>query len=252
VTFEPRLLAALCLASTLTLLPFSSYAQETNYEKALAEITKTAERICQSAPLEQTSEGLSLTGDAQAKLGGVVGKIADLGVSGGAKYETGKSLGVLQKDLIQALQIGNNCKLEVFRVLERDLIQNRQSTLTETPPQVKKSKNDEHYVNMGPSNWTKFPVDVQNARGDCLERLFRYGNHPENFHVTKSSPDKWSDFVGFIWMHLSRDPKTLELISVDFRITSRISDSDQSADESKLFRFTCQFRNGTVISSSFF
>jgi hypothetical protein len=96
--------AFLFVVSQANLFSFSSAAQEpTNYDRALAEIIKTAEKICQSAPLEQTSEGLSLSGDAKAKLGGVVGKIADLGVSGTGKYESGKSLGVLQKDLIQAI-----------------------------------------------------------------------------------------------------------------------------------------------------
>lgn len=104
-------------------MPIPSRGQDiANHQKALAEITATADKICQSAPLEQTSEGLSLSGDAQAKLGGVVGKIADLGIAGAVKYDNSRTYGVLQKDLVQAIQIGTNCKLEVFRVLEKDLI----------------------------------------------------------------------------------------------------------------------------------
>src|SRR5438477_9351984 len=46
-------------------------------QQALAQIIKTANEICQSAPLEETSRGIDLKGDANAKLGGLVGKLAD-------------------------------------------------------------------------------------------------------------------------------------------------------------------------------
>jgi uncharacterized protein YecT (DUF1311 family) len=124
-------------------VPCSTYGQDTATGQALAEIIETANQICQAAPLEQTNQGVSLSGDANAKVGGLVGKIADLGISGAAQYQTGHSLGVLQKDLIVAIQSGNNCKLEVFRTLEKDLIRGRNSgpstgdiTPNVTPPAV--------------------------------------------------------------------------------------------------------------------
>ncbi len=94
-------------------------------QQALAQIIKTANEICQSAPLEETSRGIDLKGDANAKLGGLVGKLADLGIAGAGEYQTNRSLGVLQKDLIIAIQSANGCKLEVFRTLEKDLLRGR-------------------------------------------------------------------------------------------------------------------------------
>jgi hypothetical protein len=99
-----------------------AFGQGDQNAQALKLITATADQICQSAPLEHTDTGLDLTGEAKAKLGGVVGKLADLGISGTAKYTSNHSMGVLQQDIVAAIRAGNSCKLEVFRTLERDLI----------------------------------------------------------------------------------------------------------------------------------
>ena len=113
---------AIALVGGLTLPVVAQ--QSSNYTQALAAITDTADKICQSAPLEHNSNGVTLSGDANAKLGGVINKLADLGISGKGQYDSVHSSGVLQEDIIKAIQEGNNCKLEVFRALERDLIQN--------------------------------------------------------------------------------------------------------------------------------
>jgi hypothetical protein len=111
-------------------LPFSvSSAEDLQTQEAqkaqkaaLSMIVETANEICQSAPLEATSQGMNLSGNATAKLGGLIGKVADLGVTGAGEYQTSHSMGVLQKDLITAIQSGNNCKLEVFRALRKELL----------------------------------------------------------------------------------------------------------------------------------
>jgi uncharacterized protein YecT (DUF1311 family) len=117
---------ALWLAVLVELTPAAGHADGAT-DEALKQIIETANQICQSAPLEQTSQGVALSGDAQAKVGGLVGRIADLGISGAAKYQTGHSMGVLQQDLKDAIQIGDSCKLEVFKTLEKDLIRGRNS-----------------------------------------------------------------------------------------------------------------------------
>jgi hypothetical protein len=105
-------------ASAITAISSVGHGQDLQrQEAALAMISKTANDICQSAPLEATNQGVNLSGEASAKLGGLVGKVADLGISGAGQYQTARSFGVLQKDLISALQSGNDCKLEVFRKL---------------------------------------------------------------------------------------------------------------------------------------
>ncbi len=118
---------SLASASLLVLAAASSptFARDAAATReALALITETAGQICQSAPLEQTSEGYELSGDAQVKVGGIIGRIANIGggVSGGGQYQTEKSVGVLQKDLVTAIQSGNSCKLEVFRTLTQYLL----------------------------------------------------------------------------------------------------------------------------------
>ena len=52
----------------------------------------------------------------------MVGKIANLGVQGAAKYQTSKYEGVLQKDLGKILANRVNCKVEVFNSLKDKLI----------------------------------------------------------------------------------------------------------------------------------
>ena len=85
-------------------------------------ITDTANKICQTPPLEMSNQGVTLSGDAKVKVGGVIGKIADLGISGAAEYQTEHSSGLLQKDLAAAIQNGDSCRLEVLKTLSRDLI----------------------------------------------------------------------------------------------------------------------------------
>ena len=107
---------------------FGAPAQSQDWQaqqQALTQITKTANEICQSAPLGETNQGVNLKGDANANLGGLVGKLADLGIAGAGEYQTNRSMGVLQKDLITAIQNANDCKLKVFQTLEQDLLRGR-------------------------------------------------------------------------------------------------------------------------------
>ncbi|MGI4880852.1 MAG: hypothetical protein ACRYG4_25590 [Janthinobacterium lividum] len=84
---------------------------------ALKVIRDTAADICQVAPIEQSSQNVDLSGNAKAKLSGAISKVVDIGISGAAKYNTGRSKGVLQKDLAAAIRDGNDCKRDVFNRL---------------------------------------------------------------------------------------------------------------------------------------
>jgi hypothetical protein len=101
--------------------------------KALDIIVKTANQICQSAPLEATNQGIILSGDAAAKLGGLVGRIANLGIAGAGQYQASQSMGVLQKDLIEAIKNSNECKSEVLKTLAKDLISGHNAPSTNNP-----------------------------------------------------------------------------------------------------------------------
>ena len=91
-------------------------------QKILNMIMNTADHICEKPPLRQTSSGVTLSGDAKAKVGGLVGKIANLGINGKATIHHTSSSGVLEKDLAQAISISNNCSLAVFKTLSAELL----------------------------------------------------------------------------------------------------------------------------------
>ncbi len=84
---------------------------------ALKVIRDTAADICQVAPIEQSNQTVDLSGNAKAKLSGAISKVVDIGISGAAKYNVGRSKGVLQKDLASAIKDGNDCKRDVFNRL---------------------------------------------------------------------------------------------------------------------------------------
>jgi hypothetical protein len=121
------------LPAILLVAPGAS-AQENQNRSALREIREAANDICQSVPLEQSSEGTKLSGEAQARLNGLIGKVVDLGVKGAGEYDTRQSRGVLQQDLAEAIKGGNNCRLEVFRSLSDKLLGQKGGGTPEPPP----------------------------------------------------------------------------------------------------------------------
>lgn len=134
IDITKKVLALGGLALGTSIGAIKANAADTRVPEALKMITDTAAEICKSVPLEQTASGTTLSADAQAKLGGLVGRIANLGLSGNAQYHSERSTGVLQKDLAAALQNTNNCKLTVFQTLERDLIRLNRPDKSSTGP----------------------------------------------------------------------------------------------------------------------
>ncbi len=97
-----------------------------SYGEALKEIRETAAAICEKTPLEHTDQGIELSGDAKAKVNGLIGKVADIGIEGTGKYTSGtEKRALLEKDVATAIQTGDDCRLLVFKILERDLIRGR-------------------------------------------------------------------------------------------------------------------------------
>jgi hypothetical protein len=89
-------------------------------------IAEFADKLCKEVPLKATHNNVELTGNAKAELKGVLGKVADLGFEGATKYQTGKSEGLLQNDLISALKDNNACRLKVWDDLQKKLIKVQQ------------------------------------------------------------------------------------------------------------------------------
>jgi hypothetical protein len=123
MSIRPAILARIASAAfMLSSHPQGARAQDARTEQAVKLIIETADKICQSVPLEQSSNGWQLSGDAKAKVGGLIGKFTDLGIAGAGKYDTGSSRGVLQKDLADSIKNGNDCRLHVFNVLSQHLL----------------------------------------------------------------------------------------------------------------------------------
>lgn len=93
-----------------------------NAEKALNIISDFADKLCQSPPLQGTTQGVELSGKAKAELDEVVRKIVDLGIEGAGKYQSSQYQGVLQNDLANLLKESTQCRREVWKDLKDKLI----------------------------------------------------------------------------------------------------------------------------------
>jgi len=113
---------AVGLLSTAVALVTAVHGQEVQNERTLAEIKEFAREMCISVPTEQTSSGVELTGDAKAQVDGLLKKLADLGVTLTAQYQSNRSRGVLQKDLASAIENSNNCRLTLALALSQRLL----------------------------------------------------------------------------------------------------------------------------------
>jgi hypothetical protein len=87
-------------------------------QQALTAILNAADRICQTAPLDESSSKVQLNGTAKAEVNGVLKKLTDLGISGAANYESEEARGVAHAQLADAIAKGNDCKRDVLRELK--------------------------------------------------------------------------------------------------------------------------------------
>jgi len=115
------LIKSTTIASLLCLGSANAFATslEEN-EKALNTIASFSDRLCKDIPLEGSGDNLGLSGSAKAELKGIVKKLIDLGVEGAIKYQTTEYEGLLQKDLVNAIQAETNCRLQIWRDLKDD------------------------------------------------------------------------------------------------------------------------------------
>ncbi len=98
----------------ILVVPVWGQEQTAKATEALETIANFADRLCQTVPLETSSHSLDLSGSAKADLNGIIAKLAKLGISGAAKYESSSSQNVLQKDLAEVLKESRNCRLHIW------------------------------------------------------------------------------------------------------------------------------------------
>src|SRR5262245_1593502 len=114
-----------CLAAALSILvvvlghaPTDAQTQAIAiYQAASKEIRETVPVICQTVPTEQTNNQITLSGQANAQLDGLIQKIVNLGISGAAQYQSGSSKGVLQNQLAGAIADRNMCGIKATEIL---------------------------------------------------------------------------------------------------------------------------------------
>jgi hypothetical protein len=131
-------------------------------QAALKAISQTASEICTTAPIHEQHRNVELTGDAKAKLDGVVGKIVGLGLQGAAKYSSGNSRGVLQKDLAKALKDGNDCRLTVFNTLAPKMVGTLKTTDAAKPRVPTVFKKPDGYFKKQGASWVEYPAYALN------------------------------------------------------------------------------------------
>ena len=128
--------SSICLGLGCVLIASSDIARADDVvaqARALKLISESATEICNTVETEGHSRNAELSGNVKAKLGGVLGQIADLGVDGAGKLTSAEYRNVLQQDLAKTLQSNADCKLSVFKLLQEKMI--GPVTSASAPPQ---------------------------------------------------------------------------------------------------------------------
>ncbi len=102
--------------------------------EALKEIADTAERICGTAAGKATPQNTQLGGEAKAQLGDLLEKLTDVGVSGAGKYATSSYSGVLQTDIASNISNSQDCKRQIFEILQQKLLPEPLPNSVTSPP----------------------------------------------------------------------------------------------------------------------
>lgn len=102
-----------------------SFAQTSTQDLAqtLKLITDTAASICYTIEQRGEKSETKISGDAEAKLNGLIAKVTDLGIKGAANLQREAHEGVLQGQLADAIKNSADCRKSVFDTLQGKLLQ---------------------------------------------------------------------------------------------------------------------------------
>lgn len=115
-------MSILLTIALLAFAPMSSATDLSSQSEALSLILQFSEKFCKDPSMSGSTESNSLTIEGKAELNGLIKKIANLGIGAAGKYENDNYQGLLQKDLIKALENSQNCKMVVWNDLNDKLI----------------------------------------------------------------------------------------------------------------------------------
>lgn len=129
------------LAALSAMAPFSSVGVNTafadNFEnniKAMKIIREYVNDVCKEVTLEGSTNSVAVTGKADAKLKGVVSKVASLGFAGAVETKNSQYKGLVQSDFIGALKDTNSCKVQITKILSDKLLVQRSTTPAKNKP----------------------------------------------------------------------------------------------------------------------
>lgn len=92
-------------------------------EKALKMISEFAKNTCDAPPLTGSNTTVELNANGKAEVAKLIKQLAELNIEVAGKYQKSDYAGLLQKDLVAAMQDTRTCKQKVFKELSDKLIQ---------------------------------------------------------------------------------------------------------------------------------
>lgn len=109
--------------SGMMLLALSNGASAQLNTEAVGLLTETATAICGNLQLKTDGYKLTIDGEAEARLNGLLERIADLGLKGNADLVVGDYVEGLKEDasILSNAADTRKCRLEVFRELKETL-----------------------------------------------------------------------------------------------------------------------------------
>lgn len=101
------------------------YASTIN-DNAIDELKSLSSFICDKIMLDGGEQTLELDGKAKAELDSILSNLANLGISGAAKYKNKKFVNVLRKDLADQLNKARECRLLIWNDMKNTIIKPKQ------------------------------------------------------------------------------------------------------------------------------
>jgi hypothetical protein len=118
----PHTLGLFMLASASMAASVNAQGLAEQQEQALKEITQATEVICYTVQQQGQESSTKLSGEVDAKLSGVIARVADLGVKGSGDLNNKEYQGVMREELASTLKTSVECRKEVFAKLEEKML----------------------------------------------------------------------------------------------------------------------------------
>ena len=100
-----------------------SFADESQ-NRALEEVRELLPLVCGEFQSSGSSQSLKITGDAEAKLDGLIKRLVALGVKGATEFSSDEYVGVLRTEVGHELKSVRECRLKIYNDM-KDLISGR-------------------------------------------------------------------------------------------------------------------------------